>query len=126
MMSELMQNKKEAEKKVKPTKLVKDTDGNYKVKDPQAVVAKKSCDCCCASHCKLSIHSLNGHLLGVNLAIKAEPGRSNEELEFPHVYEKDLFDDESDNGPIRSSLTVDRKDEIYEMLTALETDFSLV
>ena len=48
--------------------------------------------------------------------------------EYPHIYEKDLVDgdDVSEfDEPISSSLLVDRKDDIYAMLTALETNFRL-
>ena len=46
-------------------------------------------------------------------------------VEFQHVYEKNLFGDDFDEQPIRSSLIVDTKDEIYNVLTALETKFDL-
>ena len=47
--------------------------------------------------------------------------------EYPYIYEKDLLagDDEEFDEPIQSSLEMDRKDDIYAMLTALETDFRL-
>ena len=48
-----------------------------------------------------------------------------EKYEFPHIYEKVLMDEPSYPEPIRSSLIADTKDEIFDMLTALETDFSL-
>ena len=46
-------------------------------------------------------------------------------VEFQHVYEKNLFGDDFDEQPIRSSLIVDTKDEIYNVLTALKTMFDL-
>ena len=45
--------------------------------------------------------------------------------EYPHVYERDLFGCERNDEPIKSSIMVEQKDEIYEMITALETDFAM-
>ena len=46
-------------------------------------------------------------------------------MEFQNVYEKVLHGDDFDEQPIRSSLSVETKDEIYNVLTALETKFDL-
>ena len=48
-----------------------------------------------------------------------------EEYEFPHIFEKVLMDEPGYPEPMRSSLIADSKDEIFDMLTALETDFNL-
>ena len=46
--------------------------------------------------------------------------------EYPYIFEKDLSDDGAEYvQPLKSSLVVDRRDDIYDMLTALETDFHL-
>ena len=50
---------------------------------------------------------------------------ANEEYEFPHIYERVLMDELSYPEPMKSSLIADSKDEIFDMLTALETDFNL-
>ena len=127
MMFDLREKTKEEVKKVEPTKLIKDKDGTYRVKD-SVESSKKSCTCCCPSHCRLSVHSLGGNLLGVSMAAKVQGINAFDmsAYEFPYIYEKDLLDGGAEYmEPIKSSLMVDRKDDIYDMLTALETDFRL-
>ena len=46
-------------------------------------------------------------------------------MEFQNVYEKVLLGDDFDEQPILSSLAMEIKDEIYNILTALETKFDL-
>ena len=67
---------------------------------------------------------LSGRLVGVNLAKRMDSVFDMGEYEFPHTYERDLFD-EFDDEPIKSGLVMDTKDEIYDIITALETNFSL-
>ena len=47
------------------------------------------------------------------------------EAEFQNVYEKVLLGKSFDDQPIMSSLSIDTKDEIYNVLTALETKFDI-
>ena len=47
------------------------------------------------------------------------------EAEIQNVYEKVLLGKSFDDQPIRSSLSIDTKDEIYNVLTALETKFDM-
>ena len=61
-------------------------------------------------------------MMGVNLASKVDT--QFEQLEFPNIFEKYLFDDEESDVPIKSSLVVE-KDELYDVITSLETDFNL-
>ena len=127
-MFDLQKKTEEEVQKVKPTKLIKNRDGTYREKANDEK-ARKSCGCCCLSHCRLSIHSLNGHLMGVSMAAKVQgfDAFDMNAYEYPYIYEKDLLagDDEEFDEPIQSSLEMDRKDDIYAMLTALETDFRL-
>ena len=48
-----------------------------------------------------------------------------DEYEFPFIYEKVLMDEPDYPEPIKSNVMADVKDEIFDMLTALETDFNL-
>ena len=78
----------------------------------------------------MSVHSLSGHLMGVSMAAKVQEfdAFDTSVYEYPHIYEKDLVDEDDVvefDEPVHSSLMVDRKDDIYDMLTALETDFHL-
>ena len=134
----------ENEKKVSPKKLVKDDAGNYKVLDDKkvdplkvvrvsgsdyevkkATVSRAACEsCCCVSHCMLSEHDQSGVLNGVSMATRVA-SVVKEEYEFPHIFEKVLMDEPGYPEPMRSSLIADSKDEIFDMLTALETDFNL-
>ena len=63
-----------------------------------------------------------GSLMLVNFANKADTDFG--QLEFPNIFESYLFDEESYDVPIKSNLVVE-KDELYEVITSLETDFNL-
>ena len=109
--------------KVQPTKLVR-VDGNWaRVEtEHEIMTVKSSCACCCPGHCKFNVHSRTGSLMGVNLASKVDTEFG--QLEFPNIFEKYLFDDEESDVPIKSSLVIE-KDELYDVITSLETDFNL-
>ena len=120
MMTKLMENRTEDVTKIKPTKLVRKKDGSYMIK--QAV--PKNCKCCCLEHCKLSNHSVGGALVGVNMADRFAMNKV--VAEFPLVYERDFFDDDyNEVEHIKSDILMGEKDEFFDALTALETDFNL-
>ena len=50
---------------------------------------------------------------------------ANEEFEFPHIYKRVLMGEPRYPKPMKSSLIVDNKDKIFDMLTTMETDFNL-
>ena len=112
---------KEVQKKVEPKKLQRNKDGTYRVKG----AVSNACKCCCHGHCKLSVHTVGGTLLGVSLDDK----RSEVDVYFPDVYETDFFDSpeifDYDSEPIRSTVLFDQRDGFYDMLFALETNFNL-
>ena len=72
---------------------------------------------------------MSGHLVGVELSTKQGSVMSMEEYEYPYIFERHLYEDLADGlddgEPIKSGLVVDRKDEIFDVLTALETNFAL-
>ena len=120
MMTKLQENRTEGVTKIKPTKLVRKKDGSYMIK--QAV--PKNCKCCCLEHCKLSNHSVGGALVGVNMADRFAMNKF--VAEFPLIYERDFFDDNyNEVEHIKSDILMDEKDEVFDALTALETDFNL-
>ena len=46
--------------------------------------------------------------------------------EYPHIYERDFFDDDyNEVQGIKSDILMGEKDEFFDVLTALETDFNL-
>ena len=111
------------DKKVDPLKVIRVSDGDYEVK--KVTVNRNACKiCCCASHCSLSEHDKSGVLKGISMTARVAV-MANEEYEFPHIYERVLMDELSYPEPMKSSLIADSKDEIFDMLTALETDFNL-
>ena len=121
MMSELSKSKEEV-LKVKPTKLVRNEDGTYTVKVKAAIV--KRCKCCCSGHCKLYTHNQAGKVTSMIVATKKITEYGGDF--FPHIYESDLVaTNELDCAGSIKSLVVDRKDEIYDAMTALETNFYL-
>ena len=79
--------------------------------------------CCCVAHCKQSFHNSSGSLAGVCLSIKVNTAVKMENFEFPHVYEADLMETEVEEEPIHSSLVMDKRDEIFDVLSALHTQF---
>ena len=108
--------------KVPPTKLVKVGGKWVRADAPEVMTAQRSCMCCCPGHCKYSVHSLSGALMGVNLASKVDT--DSEQTEFPNIFENSLFEVVDHDMPIKSSLVVER-DELYDVITSLETDFNL-
>ena len=107
---------------MKPTKLVRNEDGTYRVKVKAAII--KRCKCCCSGHCKLYTHNQAGKVTSMIVATKKITEHGGDF--FPHIYESDLVDtNELDGAGSIKSLVVDRKDEIYDAMTALETNFYL-
>ena len=119
--------KTEARKeKVDPVLIVKNADGNYAVKSNAAAKPEMSCDCCCQAHCKLNFHSKSRKsTIGVNLA-KLDVAIEREDIEFPNIFEKDLFDLEDDESMQQQrEFNVEFKDAFNEMLLSMETNFSM-
>ena len=114
------------EEKITPIKLVKDTDGGYKIANANIAVTRACKHCCCAAHCGQNFHNSNGSVIGVCLSTRIDTVVKMESYEFPHVYEADMMGTEVELEPVHSNLMVDRKDEIYDVLTALQTKFDLV
>ena len=108
--------------KVPPTKLVKVGGKWVRADAPEVMTAHRSCMCCCPGHCKYNVHSMSGALMGVNLASKVDT--DSEQMEFPNIFENSLFEVVDHDMPIKSSLVVER-DELYDVITSLETDFNL-
>ena len=73
----------------------------------------------------MSFHTVGGALVGVSLGAKRNEGDGS----YPNIYERDLFKttDISDyeSNHIMSSILLDQRDDFYDMLMALETNFNL-
>ena len=127
LVSTIEKNSVDDDKKVEPLKLVrtKGIGGEFEVR--KAVnTAKKSCKCCCEGHCKWNVHNAAGRVIGVNLAAKVDLTMDLRSFEYPFIFERDLLDPQcTQDEHIKSTLVIER-DEIYEYLTALETNFDLV
>ena len=108
--------------KVPPTKLVKVGGKWVRADESEVMTAQRSCICCCPGHCKYNVHSMSGALMGVNLASKVDTDLV--QMEFPNIFENCLFEEVDHDMPIKSSLVVER-DELYDVITSLETDFNL-
>ena len=107
---------------VSPKKLVKVGGKWVRADAPEVTTVPRSCVCCCPGHCKYNVHSMSGSLMGINLASKVET--DSEKMEFPKIFENSLFEEVDIDMPIKSSLVVER-DELYDAITSLETDFNL-
>ena len=107
--------------KVAPTTLVRSPGGSYSVKEQV-----RKCGCCCESHHKLSFHNRTGKEILVTSCYKEEDDSMSLQL-------SPFFDEINDgfshvNDSMRNfGLEKDARDNdsIYELITALETDFSL-
>ena len=96
-----------------------DNDGEEEIVDK---FAHKNCKCCCVSHCNLTAHAAStGVVYGVNLAkYVVVPAVS--EMQMPYTREKVSPGDTM----IRPTVALESVDEMYESLTALQTDFSIL
>ena len=100
-----------------------DNDGEDEIVDGieerSTNVSTNSCKCCCEAHCKLTAHTdITRVVYGTSLAkYIAVPTM----LEMPYSLEKVQPGDTM----IRPAIALESVDEMYESLTALQTDFSL-
>ena len=99
------------------------TEDRAEVAGVVAAVIKKKCKCCCAAHCALSVHSVTGQLSGVSLTALHSSVTHDTSLAFPFTKE----DVSRADFTIASNGLVDNviKDELYSVITSLETQFSL-
>ena len=105
------------DRRVQPLRLHRDNDGNYSVCDHDHKL--RSCVCCCPGHCNMSSHSHTGRVNGVTLAHLVNTD-ADDKL---YMYEKELVKEE--DVTIAAQLTLDADDQMFAMMTALETDFTL-
>ena len=84
---------------------------------------RRSCKCCCAAHCSLSVHSVTGQLSGVSLTSLYSSVKPDMSHAVPFTKEDVSRADFS----ISSNGLVDAvvKDELYAVITSLETQFDL-
>ena len=106
------------DKKVTPIKLKRIGEKEY-----ETVALCIPCGCCCTGHCRWNEHE-QGYLVEASPSGKVLPF-DRTEAEFQNVYEKVLLGKSFDEQPIRSSLSIDTQDEIYNILTALEKKFDM-
>ena len=118
-IKELMKKSSDkVDKKVTPIKLKRIGEKEY-----ETVALCIPCGCCCTGHCRWNEHK-HGYLVEASLSGKVLCF-DRTEAEFQNVYEKVLLEKSFDEQPIRSSLSIDTQDEIYNILTALKTKFDM-
>ena len=91
---------------------------------PEVRTIPRSCVCCCPGHYKFSVQWVTGSLMGVNTASKVDTDTDSEQLEFTTIFEKHTIEDEDSDVPVKFS-ELAKKDELYDVITSLETDFNL-
>ena len=98
-----------------------DNDGEGEIVDMFVdKFANKNCKCCCVSHCTMTAHTAcTGVVYGVSLAKYIVTPAA---LEMPYTREKVLPGDEM----IRPTIALESTDEMYDSLTALQTDFNIL
>ena len=100
--------------------------GHAKVK-PFHVVDVKSkpqvCNCCCRSHCKMNREKRSKHS---NFSFTTYFNCEEAEVTFPYIYDEKNEDEVAAvDDSIRANVSYHGKDEIFDVLTALETKFDL-
>ena len=108
----------------KVEKVISGKAANNSIDKPEVVTVSMSCVCCCPGHCKFSVQWVTGSLMGVNTAIKVDTDTDSEQLEFTTFFEKHTIEDEDSDVPVKFS-ELAKKDELYDVITSLETDFNL-
>ena len=112
------------ENRIKPTKIVRDPDGKFRVVGSN-VAAKVVCACCCQGHCSLNQHGKGGRLSGVTYSDLEEREDGTEEMFIPYPVVPELSVEEEELG-LGLGGGLGAKDEIFSMLTALQTKFDMV
>ena len=127
LVSTIEKNSVDDDKKVEPLKLVRTKGAGREFEIKKAVnTVKKSCNCCCEGHCRWNIHNAAGRVIGVNFAAKVDRPMDLQSSGYPFIFERDLLDPQCvQDEHIKTPLVIER-DEIFEYLTALETNFDLV
>ena len=107
----------EEESRSQPLRVSVDNEGKDEIVDKN--ILARSCQCCCIPHCRQMHHTANKMVSGVNLSPHIVMPVS---MEMPYTREKY----EPGNSLIRPAISLESRDEMYEMLTALETDFNIL
>ena len=102
-------------------------DGKQAKVKPFHVVDVKSkpqvCKCCCRSHCKMNREKRSKH---IKFSFAAYFNCEEAEVAFPYIYDEKNEDDVAAvDDSIRANVGYHGKDEIFDVLTALETKFDL-
>ena len=108
----------------KVEKVISGKAANNSIDKREVVTVSMSCVCCCPGHCKFSVQWVTGSLMGVNTAIKVDTDTDSEQLEFTTIFGKHTIEDEDSDVPIKFS-ELAKKDELYDVITSLETDFNM-
>ena len=107
----------EEESRSQPLRVSVDNEGKDEIVDKN--ILARSCQCCCIPHCRQMHHTANKMVSCVNLSPHIVMPVS---MEMPYTREKH----EPGNSLIRPAISLESRDEMYEMLTALETDFNIL
>ena len=88
-----------------------------------ATAVTRNCKCCCGAHCSFSVHSVTGQLSGVSLTALYSSATPDMSMAIPFTKE----DVSRADFMIASNGLVDYvvKDELYSVITSLETKFDL-
>ena len=121
MMKELEKESDVNDQRVEPMRLHRDHDGSYRIIDNANVSNVRNCDCCCDAHCKMTYHSASGRVSGVTLTALAVMTTTTKDLAM--MYDKELV--EYDDTKIVPECASEVEDDLFAMITALETDFTI-
>ena len=125
LLKELNETDANPEPRVQPLRVVRDSSGNYRLNNSNlnnSRMAAGKCDCCCSGHCAMMSHELRQRAYTVSAAVVRRSEVAVPDVAFPYIKEKASLEDME----IVPAAELEAKDEMFEMLTALETDFHLI
>ena len=111
---------------VQPLRVIRDASGNYSLCNNSSLnntsMSSGKCLCCCSGHCAMMSHELGARVYSVNASkIERCEEMYGDAAAFPYVKEKVSEEDVT----IAPAVQFEYEDEMFQMLTALETDFNL-
>ena len=125
LLKEINENEVDREPRVQPLRVIKDSSGNYMLNSSNlnnSRMASGKCDCCCSGHCAMMSHEVKPRVFTVSAAVFQRSEGVVTNIAFPYVKEKASLEDME----IVPAAEYETRDEMFEMLTALETDFHLI
>ena len=123
LVKEMSEN--EEERRVQPLRVLRDSSGSYRLNNSSLNNSRMSsgqCQCCCYGHCSMMSHNIEPRVYTINAAMHKRSKEMSEESEaFPYIKEKTSLEDSF----MTPTAEMEPPDELFAMVTALQTDFNI-